>query len=84
MQHARTSLDVLGGPRALPEPVKTAAAGAGVGDGHTKSPVELLREAMGPGGRRPAPGVAPPPGRAGPGRLGAVSPRRDRDDDLGR
>jgi len=84
VQHARTSLDVLGGPRALPEPVKTAAAGAALGDGHRKSPVELLREAMGPGGRRPAPGVLSPPGRAGPGRRGPVPPRRDRDDDLGR
>ena len=84
VQQARASLGALGGPRALPEPVKTAAAGAGVGDGHTKSSVELLREAMGPGGRRPAPGVLSPPGRAGPGRRGPVPPRRDRDDDLGR
>ncbi len=84
VQHARACLDVLGGPRALPEQVKTAAAGAALGDGHTKSPVELLREAMGPGGRRPAPGVPPPPGRAGPARRGPLPARRDRDDDLGR
>ncbi len=72
-------LDGLGGPRALPEPTAAAVTGPVVGDGHTKSSVELAREAMGPGCRRPPPRTSPPPTRRGP-----VPPRRDRDDDLGR
>jgi len=75
VQHARASLGALGGPRALPE--RAAVTGPVVGDGHTKSSVELAREAMGPGRRRPPPRTSPLPTRRGP-----VPPRRD--DDLGR
>ncbi len=83
VQHARASLGVLGGPRALGEPrAAEPAAAAVVGDEHGKSSAELMREAMGTGGgpRR----AAPPAVRPAPGRRTPELGRRGRDDDLGR